>query len=87
MRPFHFASTVHAWLRRGPSMGSCCVALEGRSVETWIEFDLYGHQIVAHQDPNKTMAEVHNPVDGHDVPVPHFGLLEMGPCGIGTLCR
>jgi len=47
---------------------------EGRSDVTWIDFDLYGHQIVAHlaDGPNR---RVTNPVDGDEVPVPHFGLL------------
>lgn len=45
----------------------------GRSSETWIDFDLYGHQIVAHLAPAATRAS--NPVDGHDVPVPHFGVV------------
>jgi len=50
----------------------CC---EGRSDTHWIDFDLYGHQIVAHLDENKTPDATSNPVDGDDVPVPHFGLI------------
>lgn len=56
---------------------------EGRSSDHWIDFDLFGHQIVAHQvekaaahssdQPNADTGE--NPVDGHDVPVPHFGVV------------
>ena len=51
----------------------------GRSSDAWIDFDFYGHQIVAHLTPGKDPAQAHhNPVDGHDVPVPHFGVvLEM----------
>jgi extradiol dioxygenase family protein len=45
----------------------------GRSSDTWIDFDLYGHQIVAHLAPATT--RLSNPVDGHDVPVPHFGVV------------
>eukprot|EP00439_Symbiodinium_sp_Y106_P088232 s1_g768.t1 len=47
----------------------------GRSDIRWIDFDLFGHQIVAHLDENKTTRDVSNPVDGDDVPVPHFGLI------------
>lgn len=47
---------------------------EGRSAEHWIDFDLYGHQIVAHLVEGRATRAT-NPVDGDDVPVPHFGLL------------
>jgi len=80
MRPFHLAFTVHDLAAARAFYGELLGCPEGRSAETWIDFDLYGHQIVAHLYPDKTVAEVHNPVDGHDVPVPHFGVvLEMGP--------
>jgi extradiol dioxygenase family protein len=43
-----------------------------------VDFDFFGHQIVAHLDPSMTPRPSHNPVDGHDVPVPHFGtVLDM----------
>jgi len=48
---------------------------EGRSADTWVDFDLYGHQFVAHLDANLQPSTLSNPVDGHDVPVPHFGVL------------
>ena len=80
MRPFHLAFAVHDLALARTFYGGLLGCPEGRSAETWIDFDLYGHQIVAHLDPGKTVAEAHNPVDGHDVPVPHFGVvLEMGP--------
>ncbi|MEV6239147.1 VOC family protein [Lentzea sp. NPDC051838] len=47
---------------------------QGRSSDTWIDWNLHGHQFVTHLAPNKS-ERVHNPVDGHDVPVPHFGLV------------
>ena len=71
MRPFHLAFAVHDLAVARAFYGELLGCPEGRSAETWIDFDLYGHQIVAHLDPDKTMAEVHNPVDGHDVTVPH----------------
>ena len=51
----------------------------GRSSDHWIDFDLFGHQIVAHQVPASDQQQVDdagsNAVDGHDVPVPHFGVV------------
>jgi hypothetical protein len=46
---------------------------QGRSAETWVDWNLRGHQFVTHLAPRAP--RVHNPVDGHDVPVPHFGLI------------
>jgi extradiol dioxygenase family protein len=51
---------------------------EGRSAPTWVDFDLYGHQFVAHLDDRLgagAVDQLKNAVDGHDVPVPHFGVL------------
>jgi extradiol dioxygenase family protein len=48
---------------------------EGRSSDAWVDFDLYGHQFVAHLDPSHRPSTLANPVDGHDVPVPHYGVL------------
>ncbi len=49
---------------------------EGRSAPDWVDFDMYGHQVVIHRVDDRAAAiEGRNPVDGHDVPVPHFGVL------------
>ena len=52
---------------------------EGRSSENWIDFNMYGHQFVVHLNPNiginGSIASIANPVDGHSVPVPHFGVV------------
>ncbi|GLJ00406.1 glyoxalase/bleomycin resistance protein/dioxygenase superfamily protein [Sphingobium sp. BS19] len=48
---------------------------EGRSSDRWIDFNLFGHQIVAHLVPGSAGEKHRNPVDGHDVPVPHFGVV------------
>jgi extradiol dioxygenase family protein len=79
MRPFHLAFSVHDLAAARAFYGGLLGCPEGRSSETWIDFDLYGHQIVAHLNPGMAVAAAHsNPVDGHDVPVPHFGVvLEM----------
>jgi len=47
---------------------------QGRSDDRWIDWNLHGHQFVTHLAPTRA-ERVHNPVDGHDVPVPHFGVL------------
>ncbi|MEV6866328.1 VOC family protein [Streptosporangium subroseum] len=51
---------------------------QGRSSDTWVDWNLYGHQFVTHLAPGRSQG-VHNPVDGHDVPVPHFGLILAVP--------
>ena len=49
---------------------------EGRSSESWVDFNFFGHQLVIHQkEGSTTTAQITNPVDGHDVPVPHFGVV------------
>lgn len=79
MRPFHLAFPVHDLTAARAFYGEMLGCPEGRSAETWIDFNLYGHQIVAHLAPHRAAGGLHNPVDGHDVPVPHFGVvLDMG---------
>ena len=78
-RPFHLAFPVHDLAAARAFYGGVLGCGEGRSSEQWIDFDLYGHQIVAHLTPGARAADHSNPVDGHDVPVPHFGVvLEPG---------
>ena len=48
---------------------------EGRSSECWVDFDFFGHQIVAHLSPNEAGHKAHNLVDGDEVPVRHFGTI------------
>ncbi len=77
LRPFHLAFPVHDLAAARAFYGGLLGCPEGRSSESWIDFDLYGHQIVAHLDSGRAASsgEVTNPVDGHDVPVPHFGVV------------
>lgn len=72
---FHLAFPVHDLEAARAFYGGVLECPEGRSSETWIDFNLYGHQIVAHLQAGKTGVEVSNAVDGHDVPVPHFGVI------------
>lgn len=72
--PFHLAFPVHDLPAARQFYGTLLNCPEGRSSDHWIDFDLYGHQIVAHYSAEATAA-IHNPVDGHAVPVPHFGVV------------
>lgn len=79
IKPFHLAFPVHDLDAARGFYTGVLGCPEGRSADTWVDFDLYGHQIVAHLAPGKRPVAAVNPVDGHDVPVPHFGVvLEMG---------
>ncbi|HEX8467364.1 MAG TPA: VOC family protein [Allosphingosinicella sp.] len=76
--PFHLAFPVHDLGAARAFYGGLLGCPEGRSAAEWIDFDFFGHQIVAHLDPAMKRGRHHNPVDGHDVPVPHFGaVLDM----------
>jgi extradiol dioxygenase family protein len=76
--PFHLAFPVHDLEAARAFYGGLLGCPEGRSAAEWIDFDFHGHQIVAHLDPAMTARPHRNPVDGHDVPVPHFGaVLDM----------
>ncbi|HEY5721123.1 MAG TPA: VOC family protein [Allosphingosinicella sp.] len=71
--PFHLAFPVHDLEAARAFYGGLLGCPEGRSADEWIDFDFFGHQIVAHLDPAMKPRGHSNPVDGHDVPVPHFG--------------
>ncbi|MEM7285645.1 MAG: VOC family protein [Actinomycetota bacterium] len=72
---FHLAFPVHDLAAARRFYGGILGCPEGRSSEDWVDFDLHGHQIVAHLAPHATTPRAHNEVDGDHVPVPHFGLL------------
>jgi len=73
--PFHLAFPVDDLAAARRFYGELLGCPEGRSAEHWVDFDLHGHQIVAHLTPDAVRARATNPVDGDDVPVPHFGLV------------
>ncbi len=78
LTPFHHAFPVRDIAEARHFYGEILGLPEGRSDTTWIDFDLFGHQIVAHQKAGllPSVAKNHfNAVDGHDVPVPHFGVI------------
>ncbi len=72
--PFHLAIPVKELQETRTFYNTVIGCAEGRSSERWVDLDFYGHQLVLHiadnQNENKS-----NPVDGHDVPVPHFGVV------------
>ena len=74
--PFHLAFPVDDLAAARRFYGGVLGCEEGRSSEQWIDFNLFGHQIVAHLKPGLEREKAHaNQVDGHAVPVPHFGVV------------
>jgi hypothetical protein len=73
--PFHLAFPVDDLAAARRFYGELLGCPEGRSADHWVDFDLHGHQIVAHLAPDAVRRGATNPVDGEDVPVPHFGLV------------
>ena len=72
--PFHLAIPVHDIAAARQFYGVELGCPEGRSADTWVDFDLFGHQLVVHLGAIRPR-RIKNPVDGHDVPVPHFGVV------------
>ena len=76
LRPFHLAIPVHDLAQARAFYGGVMGCPEGRSSDEWIDFDFFGHQIVTHLAGGEAPSDkAANHVDGHDVPVPHFGVV------------
>lgn len=75
LSPFHLAFPVHDLAAARRFYGEVLGCPEGRSSPDWIDFNFYGHQIVAHLSPQAAGAAQRNEVDGHGVPVRHFGIV------------
>ncbi|OEC33311.1 hypothetical protein SAMN05216600_11140 [Pseudomonas cuatrocienegasensis] len=75
--PFHLAIPVYDLKAARHFYGEVFGCAEGRSSAHWVDFDFFGHQLVIHEAPKMAYQEAahSNPVDGHDVPVPHFGVV------------
>jgi hypothetical protein len=77
--PFHLAIQVRDIKEAREFYRTVLGCDEGRSADTWVDFNLYGHQLVCHLNAeigrNGKVDSHANPVDGHDVPVPHFGVV------------
>lgn len=74
-RPFHVAFPVHDIAQARAFYGGLLACPEGRSAPDWVDFDLFGHQIVAHLAPQACSLAQTNGVDGDQVPVRHFGVV------------
>jgi extradiol dioxygenase family protein len=72
---FHLAFPVHDLGEARRFYGELIGCPEGRSSDEWVDFNFYGHQIVAHLAPEEAGHRTTNAVDGHDVPVRHFGAI------------
>ena len=75
LQPFHLAFPVDDLAAARRFYGELLGCPEGRSSDQWVDFDLHGHQIVAHLAPEAAPKRAANEVDGDHVPVPHFGLV------------
>jgi extradiol dioxygenase family protein len=74
-RPFHFAFIVKDLESTRRFYGATLGCREGRSTETWVDFDFFGHQISAHTSGAVMRTEKTGQVDGVAVPMPHFGVI------------
>lgn len=75
LTPFHLAVPVHDLQESRIFYRDVLNCEEGRSSDKWVDFNFFGHQFVIHETGIKTDTKRHNKVDGHDVPVPHFGVI------------
>jgi extradiol dioxygenase family protein len=75
MPPFHLAFPVHDLAAARAFYGDLLGCSEGRSSDEWVDFNFYGHQIVAHLAPDECGHRNTSAVDGKDVPVRHFGAI------------
>ncbi len=75
IQPFHLAIPVKNLELCRTFYRDIIQCIEGRSDTHWVDFDFFGHQLVIHQKDDFTPQQISNPVDGHDVPVPHFGVV------------
>jgi extradiol dioxygenase family protein len=73
--PFHLAFPVHDLAAARAFYGGLLGCAEGRSSDLWVDFDFYGHQVVAHLSLSETRPVAASQVDGKDVPVRHFGVI------------
>lgn len=79
LSPFHLAFPVTSLERARSFYGGLLGCPEGRSSPEWVDFDFFGHQIVAHLSPDEAGHRATSAVDGHQVPVRHFGVVLTMP--------
>ena len=73
--PFHLAIPVHDLEKSRDFYKNILGCDEGRSSDHWVDFNLFGHRLVIHYKEKSTEKSKTNPVDGKDVPIPHFGVI------------
>jgi extradiol dioxygenase family protein len=79
INPFHLAILVRDLNEARDFYSGRLGCSEGRSAETWVDFNFSGHQLVCHLASESRSASQINAVDGHGVPVPHFGIVLQMP--------
>lgn len=72
---FHLAFPIRDLAEARAFYGDLLGCREGRSADEWVDFDFFGHQIVAHLSPTAASSNAHNRVDGDAIPVRHFGVV------------
>ena len=75
IQPFHLAIPVQNLEKCRTFYRDVLQCEEGRSSDHWVDFNFFGHQLVIHQKEGFISERISNPVDGKDVPVPHFGVV------------
>jgi extradiol dioxygenase family protein len=75
LQPFHLAIPVSDLDQTRTFYREVLVCEEGRSSDHWVDFNFFGHQLVIHMADQPKSKDSSNAVDGHDVPVPHFGVV------------
>jgi len=77
LQPFHLAIPVNSLTDARAFYGDLLGCTEGRSNAFWVDFNFFGHQLVVYLDKrnDRNTTALESPVDGHGVPVPHFGLV------------
>ena len=75
LSPFHLAIPVNNIAKCKIFYKEILGCTEGRSSDNWVDFDLFGHQLVIHFQESNNKNLHTNPVDGKDVPIPHFGVI------------
>lgn len=76
---FHLAFPVRDLAEARAFYGNLLGCTEGRSADEWVDFDFFGHQIVAHLSEERGTTQAKNHVDGDAVPVRHFGVILTTP--------
>lgn len=75
IRPFHLAIPVDDIPSNRKFYREILGCVEGRSSDHWVDFNFFGHQLVIHLKEGTRLDEANNPVDGKEVPIPHFGVV------------